>query len=198
MVFVMAPSLSDFPLSRNRVASYDRLMGRIRAESEAESGAADRGEAPLFDVVLHPHASLGLRGFFILMATISLVSFAAGAAFISIGAWPVFGFFGLDVVLIFIAFRVNYYRARMFETVRLTRDRLVVERNNPRGDVTRWEFQPYWLRVTMDDPPRPESRLMLSSHGRSVVIGRFLTPDERLDLAQALRNALARLRGITV
>jgi uncharacterized membrane protein len=34
------------------------------------------------------------------MGCIAAVSFAAGIGFLLIGAWPVFGFFGLDVVLI--------------------------------------------------------------------------------------------------
>ena len=62
------------------------------------------------------------------------------------------------------------------------------------GAWREWTFQPYWLRVVMDDPPQSESRLVLTSHGESLVIGSFLTPEERLDLAKALRRALAAAR----
>jgi len=114
---------------------------------------------------------------------------------VMMGAWPVTGFFGLDVLLIYLAFRINYRRARMFETVSLTPDALTVERVNHRGRRQTWRFQPYWLRVSMDDPPQHDSALILSSHGRSLVIGAFLSPEERLDFARALRHALDRLRG---
>jgi uncharacterized membrane protein len=152
-------------------------------------------ERILFDARLSPHASLPPAGFAVLMTVLCVISFAAGIAFVSIGAWPVFGFFGLDVAAVYLAFRVNYRRARRYETVRLTENRLSIERVNPHGRVERFEFQPYWLRVLMDDPPRPDSRLILRSHGRSLVIGAFLTPAERLEVADALRAALARVKA---
>jgi len=40
-----------------------------------------------------------------------------------------------------------------------------------------------------------ESRLVLSSHGQSLVVGAFLSPDERGEMADALEDALCQLRG---
>ena len=57
-----------------------------------------------------------------------------------------------------------------------------------------WRFEPYWVRVHMDDPPRRDSLLTLASHGRRLAIGLFLTPEERLDVARALQSALRRYR----
>ncbi len=155
---------------------------------------ADGEKDYLFDAVLQPNTSLDPRGFMLLMLAIVSVSFVAGMAFMLAGAWPVFGFFGLDCALVYLAFRANYRRARMYETVRLTEDTLLVERISPSGRVQRWRFQPYWLRVDIDRPVRHDSQLVLSSHGRRLNIGSFLTPDERVELADALRDALDRLR----
>jgi uncharacterized membrane protein len=171
-------------------------------ESDAKEAAAPvpetRGQeedAALFDAILQAHRSLSPLGFVVLMAFVCLVSFTAGIAFLIAGAWPVFGFFGLDVLLIYIAFRLSYRSGRLYETVRLTRDSLTVQRVFPSGEVKSWTFQPYWLRVEMDDPPRPDSRLRLTTHGRSLVIGSFLTPTERLEVAEALKAALATQRA---
>jgi uncharacterized membrane protein len=109
----------------------------------------------------------------------------------------VFGFCGLEVVLFYVLFRLSYRSARMFERVRLTPSLLTVERHDVKGRVSRWSFQPYWLRVSMDDPPRHESRVILSSHGRSLSVGNFLSPEERLEFARTLREALARARAAT-
>ena len=152
---------------------------------------APGGGPPLLDAVLYPHRSLSPRGFTILMSIIVAVAFAAGLAFMSMGAWPVFGFFGLDVALIYFLFRANYRHGRLREEVRLTREALTVTRVHPGGEARSWTFEPAWLRVDMDDPPEHESQLVLSSHGRRLVIGSFLTPEERLDFAHALRRALA-------
>lgn len=148
----------------------------------------------MFDAVLQPHRSLGRRGFLILMLLISGISFAAGLAFLLIGAWPVFGFFGLDVLAIYVAFRLSYRSGRLVETVQLSETELRVSRRRPSGRSRSWTFAPNWLRVGIDNPPAHDSQITLSSHGKSVTVGSFLTPDERLDFALALREALARWR----
>lgn len=155
-----------------------------------------KGEkAYLFDAILQPNTSLQPRGFLLLMAAIASVSFVAGMIFVMMGAWPVMGFFGLDVALIYLAFKTNYRWARMYETVRLSEDSLLVERVSPSGKVQRWRFQPYWLRVSLDSPGAHDSQLILSSHGKRLRIGAFLSPDERVELADALTGALAKLRS---
>lgn len=152
-------------------------------------------ESPiLFDAVLHPYRSLSPRGFAILMVLLGAISFAAGFSFIALGAWPVFGFLGLDLALVYFAFRMNYRAARNYELVRLTEDKLSIARGGPRSRHETLVFQPYWVRVEFDDPPSHESQLRLTSHGRSVTIGAFLSPDERHELARDLIKELDRLR----
>lgn len=150
--------------------------------------------ALLFDAVLRPHRSLSATGFLILMLVFSGVSFVAGLSFLLRGAWPVFGFFGLDVLAIYVAFKFSYRSGRLFETVQLTESELLVTRVQPSGRARRWTFQPNWLQVRMDSPPQHHSQLTLSSHGNFLTIGSFLTPEERHEVANALRVALARWR----
>lgn len=168
-------------------------MDKDPAHADARETAAERG-AVLFDAILHPHCSLSRRGFFFLMAAVVVVSLSVGGFFFLRGAWPVFGFFGLDVLILYLAFRYNYRRAAIYETVRLTDSALTVEKGGSPAGRRVWTFQPHWLRVSMDDPPRHESQVTLTSHGKSLVVGAFLSPEERLDFAQALMAALDRLR----
>ena len=151
-----------------------------------------------FDARLSPHRSLSQRGFLILMSAVGTVSFIAGLAFYLMGAWPVVGFLGLDVGLIYLAFRINYRRARAYETVRLSRDDLVVERVNHWGERHTWRAQPTWLQVLVDEPAEAQGQLVLRSHGHQVEIGGFLSPGERTDLACALRAALVRVRAACI
>ena len=153
----------------------------------------DAQPAVFFDAVLTPHRSLGPRGFLILMSVLAAISFASGVLFVSIGAWPVFGFFGLDVALVYFAFRVSYRQARAFETITLTEAALLIRRVSDRGVEQRIRLEPYWLKVEMEeDEERGGAPLILSSHGRRLSIGAFLSPRERAALAQALRSALER------
>lgn len=149
----------------------------------------------LFDVVLYPHRSLTPVGFALLMGGVGVVSFGAGLAFFLAGAWPVVGFFGLDVLIIYVAFRLSFRAARLTETVTLTAEELLICRISPRGRVRAWRFQPFWVRVAIDENADRDSRLVVSSHGQHVALGDFLVHEERVDLARALRAALTRLKS---
>jgi uncharacterized membrane protein len=156
----------------------------------------DVGAPAPFHAVLYPNRSLGLLGFYLLMGAIVLASAAIGAGFALVGAWPVTGFLGLDVLLLYLAFRWNYRTGRCAELIRLDRDGLCVRRVRHDGRTREWRFEPHWVRVTIDDPPRHDSQLVLSSHGRALAIGAFLTAEERAEVARALRAALSAHRGI--
>jgi uncharacterized membrane protein len=170
-------------------------MMRVMSDFPADPRPPGAGGPILFEALLTPHRSLGPRGFLLLMAGIAGVAFTAGLAFALMGAWPVFGFMGLEVLLVYGAFRINYRRAAAFERLELTRERLTVRRVDARGAEKTWRFQPYWLRVEIADPPEPGSPLSLRSHGRTLTIGGFLSAEERLALARTLQAELAKLRA---
>ena len=150
---------------------------------------------PFFERVLLPHRSLPSRNFHLLMGLLGLVSLAAGVGFVAVGAWPVIGFFGLDVALVYLAFRLNYRTARQSETIRLADDTFTVERVSVRGERRNWRFQPFWVRVILEERRDTSNRLLVASHGRSLVIGDFVPPATRRELAVTLLDALTRWRN---
>jgi uncharacterized membrane protein len=149
-----------------------------------------RGSLP-FERVLLPHRSLPPHGFHVLMLIFGLISLAVGIGFVSIGAWPVFGFFGLDVTLIYVGFRINYRQARLREILRLAGDTFTVERIGIYGHRRVWQFQPFWVRVVLEERDPDRNRLFVASHGRFLAIGDFLAPAVRRELAGTIREALA-------
>jgi uncharacterized membrane protein len=153
----------------------------------------------LFSARLTPHRSLNRTGFLVVMAFISVVSFAAGLAFLLMGAWPVLGFFGLDVLAIYWAFRINFRRAKASEEILVTPSELRVRRISHRGHVMEFVLNPLW--VQLDRKVHAEfgiEKLYLVSRGRRVGIGSFLSPDEKASFANALSAALqAARRGPT-
>src|ERR1700754_4032619 len=82
---------------------------------------------------LSPHRSLSPKGFAIVMGILGFASFVLGVAFLLMGAWPVFGFLGLDVLLVYVAFRANFRAARAFEEILVTPVRLVWRKGSARG-----------------------------------------------------------------
>jgi uncharacterized membrane protein len=148
-----------------------------------------------FELVLLPYRSLPPRGFNILMLGLAALSIVVGIVFVSLGAWPVVGFFGLDVGLVYVAFRLSYRSARQRETLRLADEELTVERVGVRGDRRLWRFQPFWVRVVYEEQPDESNRLSLVSHGKSLPIGTFMPPPVRRELAGTMRDALSRWRA---
>jgi uncharacterized membrane protein len=153
-------------------------------------------DAPLFAATLVPHRSLGRRGFIAVMALVSLVSFTAGYVFYRIGAWPVMGFCGLDVLLIYGAFRLNYRAARAYEEIEVRRHEILLRKVSARGREVEFRFNPDWVRLEVArSEDEGVTRINLVSRGRGVPIADFLNPDDRTTFAKAFSAALTEARG---
>jgi len=158
-------------------------------ELEDDFDALDR---PFFTAVLTPYRSLGPNGFLILMGVFGVICFVSGILFWRIGAWPVFGFFGLDVAVLWFAFRMNYHSARAFEEVVVSRNEIAIRKVGPGKRHQEYRFNPVWVRLKVDRlDDEGVVGITLSSRGETVDIGNFLNPDDRTSFAGAIANALA-------
>lgn len=147
-----------------------------------------------FDATLTPNRSLSPRAFTILMVIMGVTSFASGMMFVSMGAYPVMGFFGLDALAIWAAFRWNFRQLRQVTKVRITAAAIELHHERPGTAPRQASIPTAFARVDLAYPDRQPSELRIS-HGASVwVIGRFLTPTERKSLLQALKAAIGRAR----
>ena len=153
----------------------------------------------LFSALLTPHRSLNRAGFLVVMAFVCVVSFATGLAFLLMGAWPVLGFFGLDALAIYWAFRINFRRAKASEEILVTPSELRLRRISHRGHVMEFVLNPLW--VQLDRKTHAEygiEKLYLVSKGRRIAIASFLGPEEKASFSNALMIALqAARRGPT-
>ena len=159
----------------------------------ADNAAHD--EPTLISAVHTPHRSLGCTGFIVLMCLIGGISFLAGLVFFVAGAWPVMGFFGLDVLLIYIAFKISYRSAAAYEQVTMTPSTLTVRKVSHRGKVAEWTLNPVWVRLQREGHEEfGLQRLFLVSHGRRLPVATFLGPEEKANFASALSAALGEAR----
>lgn len=175
--------------------SVEKIQNK-NGTQKAENQALPEKQADnvIFHATLYPYRSLNRKGFTILMAALFTLTSIISIYFYSKGAWPVVGFMGLELVIIWFAFRASYLSAHDYETVTLTDTELIIEDHTRNKPYKRWTFNPAWVRITMDDPPEHESQLTITSHGKGVVIGNFLSPQERLDLANTLRQHVNKCR----
>jgi uncharacterized membrane protein len=156
----------------------------------------EAAEAPLFAALLTPHRSMGWPGFIAVMAAVGAVNLVGAVIFASIGAWPVLPFLGLDVLIIFLAFRANYRHARAFEEVIVTPTEIRIRKVTWHGHAREWRFNPAWtrLRETRDDDDGQMLGLTLDEGRRQLDIATFLPPVEREGFGKALTTALAEAR----
>jgi uncharacterized membrane protein len=150
---------------------------------------------PTYEVILRPHRSLSPVGFWVIMGILAAWSFVGGIVFLLAGAWPVLGFVGLDVALVWWAFKASYGDRRAHEHLRLADGTFTVERVDKHGGAERFAFPSYWLRVRLEDNGDERGTLVITSHGRSLTIAGFLSPRERAILAEELSAALAKARA---
>ena len=157
--------------------------------SDTNAASADE---PFFQALLTPHRSLGRKGFAVLMGALLFGWLVTGLIFLSHGAWPVFGFFGLDVLLVYVCFKLNYRAARAREEVSVSRTSLDIRKVAPSGRSEAHHFNPFWAKFAV---ARHEeigiTRMAVEGQGQSVSIGSFLNPDDRESFASAFSRALA-------
>ena len=158
-----------------------------------ETGAADHDPATtkLLEVRITPHRSMSQRNVRVLVGLFAGVSIATSVPFIVMGAWPVAGFMGLDVAILFLAFQASFRAARAYEDVIVTPLELLLAKVSAEGRRREWRFHPAWVRI--DKEEHVEFGLLhiaICSRGRRVEVAGFLGPDAKADFASDLTRAL--------
>ncbi|MBL8578040.1 MAG: DUF2244 domain-containing protein [Mesorhizobium sp.] len=157
----------------------------------SDTNAAPADE-PFFQALLTPHRSLGRTGFTVLMGALLFGWLVTGLIFLSHGAWPIFGFLGLDVLLVYVCFKLNYRAARAREEVSVSRTSLDIRKIAPSGRSEDHHFNPFWAKFAVARHDEIGiTRMAVEGQGRSVPIGGFLNPDDRESFATAFSRALA-------
>lgn len=151
-------------------------------------------DAVVFDALLKPNPPMKPKALLIVLAIVLAMNLAFAGYFLARGAWPVTPFMGLDVLLLAWAFRASTFAARRFERVTLTPDHLTVLRQPAKGAGDAAKFNPYWVRVDLEQLTGHSNRLFVRSHGRELQVGSFLAPDLRQSFAAKLKDALCAVR----
>lgn len=156
-----------------------------------ENGKSYEPIVEIFSATLRPYRSLNQNGFILLMLLFGGTCFCMGFFYVMVGAWPVFAFLGLDVVLLYIAFRVNYRSAKAYEEIIVRQDALIIRRVSPRGKSHEITFNPYWVKLHLSrDEDDVVTKISVTAHGEQASLGQFLNPDDKTTFAKAFGAAL--------
>lgn len=169
----------------------DNGAPRLPAKEDTPSTAEER----LFDVRIQPHRSLTPQNFRVLITIFSLAAVFTSVPFMIAGAWPVGGFMGVDVAILYLAFRANFRAARAYEDIVVTPLELLLAKVNPKGLRAEWRFNPTWTRLDRTEHVEyGVQRLALRSRGDEVEVAAFLGPEAKAEFARGLTRALSAAR----
>ena len=147
------------------------------------------------DAVITPNASLSPRGFAVVIGGLAAVNAIMAVFFLVVGALPIPIFLGLDLLGVFIAFKVSYRRARTVERVQVSAEAVRVRYEHPRGARTVWSSPTAFTGVALEAAGNHDGRVRLSLSGRRLTVGAALSPRERADFGRALEQAVRRARS---
>jgi len=151
---------------------------------------------PLFAAELTPHRSLTRRGQRLVISLVVALAAFPGFVFVMLGAWPVVGFIGLDILAIALALHISMRRGKKREQITLWSDRLEVATTDAGGAVALRGYNPKTVRliITRDFNERTTAMRLRTKDGEAE-IGAFLAPDDRASFARAFGTALRKARA---
>ena len=176
-------------------------MAKDRSTPPSSDIPPDQKPRWLEQMTIWPHRSLSPKGFGIVMGVLAGFLFLIGLGFFLAGAWPVIGFLGLELLVVWGAFKLNYRAARHRETIHTTTEELMVESQTPAGKRAQKSFPIGWLRVSLSPSESPvmssrdQQKIILSSHGKQAEIGKYLHPAEKAGLSRELGAMIDRARA---
>ncbi|PIB25108.1 hypothetical protein BFP76_04845 [Amylibacter kogurei] len=170
-------------------------MSKAAEDSAVFFAATNRNDAPLFDHTIHAHRSLPRVGFVWLIGIICVMFLLPLGAFIGhIAMWIILGAMLITLAALWYFLERSYTDSKLCERIRIWPDTFTVERNNPRAPNQYWVTNPYWVRLKLQDTPIAQSYLTASDGKRTIELGAFLSPEERIALRNDIDTALKHLR----
>ena len=142
------------------------------------------------DIKIYRNQSLTTRGLYILMFFITIPASYIGISFYVLGAWPVLGFMGFEILLIYIAFKILFYKNKFYEHIILDKEKLNILFKKKNKIIKKIELEPTWVQVKIEKIYENEDTLILSSHGKKIILANYLIPEERLKLAGKIKSGL--------
>jgi uncharacterized membrane protein len=158
----------------------------MTAATENPPAGPPATETVLFSAELRPNRSSTARALKWLALLLAAAMTPVALGFSLLGAWPVFGFMGLELVALVALLHFNHRRSGIVERIAVTERQVHLERVNHWGRRDAWAFPKHWVRVKLLRPDTPDCRLEIRSHRHVIPLGGFLTPAERHEVWSAL------------
>lgn len=153
-----------------------------------------KNEKEMITITMWPYRSLSIQGFRVIIGFFAIALTGLSLGFMMLGAWPVVGFLGLEIGIVWLAFRMNYRAGQLVEKVHISTSGVTIERTDWKGSSKQHTLDSPWVSAELFPPKAKRKKLLLKMHAESFEIGAFLPPVEKPALAKALNDAFIRMR----
>jgi len=144
-------------------------------------------------IIVGPNASLGPGQALLVMVSVSVVALTVAVGFALQGFWPILPFAGLELAALGAALWVTQRRNRYREVLTFSDERVRVGYGwMGRGAVAEMDWPRPFTRVLLEagETRNSHNRLVLTSSGQRLLIGRCLTDGEREALHRRIKELL--------
>jgi uncharacterized membrane protein len=152
----------------------------------------DFSDSPAFSAEIRPQRSASERGINVFILVLAPIFLAPGIGFALVDAWPVAGFLGLDLAVLYGALRFSLRAGRARERITIGGGRVRVTRTDPRGRAETWDAPLDAARIAPTGQPGVSGGVAIHVHGSAIAVGRWLDAEDRRHLSDEL---LAAARG---
>lgn len=155
----------------------------------------DQSESPrAYRLILSPNCSISWRELIFFYLITCFLALFIGLFFAVQGMWLVLPFSGLEMLALGTGLYIVSRNAHRREVISLDEQQVVVEKGIDKLDQS-WAFKTHWTRLKVAEKAgiHEGKILSLGSHGEYVVVGEFLSKNEKDDLAFRLKDCIIRL-----
>ena len=142
-----------------------------------------------------PQKSLTSTGAKILLLGVSGCGLCISIGFILIGAWPVFCFMLVDIVLLYFALRLIFRKSYHAQEITISNHNIKIKFFDGKACWKTINFNPYWTMIDLSLFQNQKSILVFRSHGQFMEIAEFMCLKDKRQLAEKLEACIRSIRN---
>ncbi len=152
-------------------------------------------EATKFEILLKPNSSLTGVTRILFLGSIFFICSVIGIGFFLAGGIMILPFAGLEIILVYLAFKLSFNWSQQKQIIILSKDHVEVRVDGIKEFFTWKEFRSFaTFNVTKKN--NEDHDLSFRSKGKEVVIGGFLNQEDKVLLKEEIFQIIQRLNNL--
>ena len=152
-------------------------------------------EAAKFEILLKPNSSLTGAARVLFLGSIFFICSVIGVGFFLVGGTMILPFAGLEIILVYLAFRLSFNWSNQKQIIILSKEHVEVRVDGLKEFFTWKEFRSF-ATFNVTKKKNEDHDLSFRSKGKEVVIGSFLNQEDKVLLKEEIFQIIQRLNNL--